>query len=193
MLCGWTATGTTPPSPMRDRLVLDASVAIAIDRAEPAAPAIRVVLADQLTAGGEIVVPDHFWLEFVNVLMRRHRRAPIEVIEAVRELDDLGIVTYEIDRPLLMLALERMHSGGLSAYDAAYLALAEVVDGRLLTLDSRLAAAAGDRAIPGPWQRPRRSAEAPAPYAPSALPAFGPYVAELRRRAEAAVPTPSRR
>lgn len=172
-------------SPVADRLVLDASAVIAIDQSEPAAASIRTILAEHLAAGGEIDVPDHFWLEFVNVLVRRYSRTPTEAVEAIRELDELGIVTFEIDRPLLLLVLRSMLTGELSAYDAAYLALAEVVDGRLLTLDSRLAAAAGDRAIPGPWQRPRRSAEAPAPYAPLAGPAFGPYLAELRRRAEA--------
>jgi predicted nucleic acid-binding protein len=172
-------------SPVADRLVLDASAAIAIDQSEPAAASIRTILAEHLGAGGEIDVPDHFWLEFVNVLVRRYSRTPTEAVEAIRELDELGIVTFEIDRPLLLLVLRSMVTGELSAYDAAYLALAEVVDGRLLTLDSRLAAAAGDRAIPGPWQRPRRSAEAPAPYAPLAGPTFGPYLAELRRRAEA--------
>jgi predicted nucleic acid-binding protein len=168
-----------------DRLVLDASAAIAIARAEPGAAGIRTILAEHLAADGEIEVPDHFWLEFVNILVRRYGTTPAEVVEAIRELDELGIVTWEIDRPLLLLALQWMLSEGLSAYDAAHLALAEVVDGQLLTLDSRLAAAAGDRAIPGPWQRPRRSAEVPAPYAPLAGPAFGPYLAELRRRAEA--------
>jgi predicted nucleic acid-binding protein len=176
---------------MPDRMVLDASAAIAIARAEPGVADIRSVVYGHLTAGGEIDAPDHFWLEVANAFVRRHGLTPVEVVEAVRELDDLGIVTYPIDRPLLLLVLERMHSEGLSAYDAAYLALAEVVDGRLLTLDSRLATAAGDRAIPGPWQRPRRSAETPATYGPSALTAFGPYLAELRRRAEAMVPATS--
>lgn len=176
---------------MPDRLVLDASAAIAIARGEPGVADIRTILAEHLAADGEIEVPDHFWLELVNVLVRRHGLAPVEVVEAVRDLDDLAIVTFEVDRPLLLLVLRSMITGELSAYDAAYLALAEIVDGRLLTLDSRLAAAAGGRAIPGPWQRPRRSAEAPATYrhaAPlSAAPAFGPYLAELRSRAEATV------
>lgn len=170
---------------MPDCLVLDASAAIALARAEPGVAEIRSILGNHLAAGGEIDAPEHFWPEVVNVLVRRHGLTPVEIVEAIRDLDDLGIVTFEIDRPLLLLVLRSMVTGELSAYDAAYLALAEVVDGRLLTLDSRLAAAAGDRAIPGPWQRPRRSAEVPAPYAPLAGPAFGPYLAELRRRAEA--------
>ncbi|MFI5254879.1 MAG: type II toxin-antitoxin system VapC family toxin [Candidatus Limnocylindrales bacterium] len=170
---------------MPDRLVVDASAAIAIDRAEPTAAAIRTILADHVAAGGEIVVPGHFWLEFVNVVMRRYRLTPEDVVGAIRELDEFGIVTVEIDRPLLMLCLGSIATAGLSAYDATYLALAEALGGRLLTLDSRLAAAAGDRAIPGPWLPRHRSAEAQAAYSPLGLSAFGPYLAELRRRAEA--------
>lgn len=36
---------------------------------------------------------------------------------------------------------------GLSAYDATYLALAETLDAKLLTLDRRLVSAAGSRAV----------------------------------------------
>ena len=172
MPCAWSEGATTTSSPVADRLVLDASVALAIARAEPGAEAIRTILADHLAADGEIEVPDHFWLELVNVMVRRYRRTAPEVVETIRELDELGIVTREIDRPLLMLVLQWMLTEQLSAYDAAYLALAEVVDGRLLTLDDRLSAVAGERAI-------RHAA------ALTAAPAFGPYLAELRRRAEA--------
>jgi hypothetical protein len=78
---------------------------------------------------------------------------------------------------------------GLGAYDAAYLALAEAVDGRLLTLDQRLAEAAGERAVPLEGAGPTRIAERRAPYRAGpgigAVPGFGAYLAELRRRAEA--------
>jgi predicted nucleic acid-binding protein len=174
-----------------EHLVLDVSAAIAIARGEPGAVGVRTILADHLGGGGGIDVPSHFWLEFVNVLVRRYGRTPAEVIEAVRELDALGIETFEIDRSLLMLALHGMLSASLSAYDAAYLALAEVVDGRLLTLDDRLSAAAGERAFPRPADGPRRPAPTPATYVPaaaaalSAAPIFVAYLAELRHRAEA--------
>jgi predicted nucleic acid-binding protein len=178
---------------MPDRLVFDASAAIAIDRAEPEAGRVHTLLADHLALGAEIVVPAHFWLELVNVLMRRYGRTPTEVIEAIRDLDELAIVTYEVDRPLLLLALRYMQAEGLSAYDAAYLALAEVVEGRLLTLDTRLATAAGSRAVVVRADRPGRLAETRATYEPdpaalAAAPAFIAYLAELRQRAEATGP-----
>jgi predicted nucleic acid-binding protein len=178
---------------MPDRLVLDASAAIAIDQAEPEAGRVRTAVAHYLAPGAEIVVPSHFWLELVNVLMRRYGRTPTEIIEAIRELDHMGIVTFEVDRPLLLLAFQRMETEGLSAYDAVYLAVAELVDGRLLTLDARLAAAAGTRAVVVRGDRPGRLAETRATYEPdpaalAAAPAFVAYMAELRNRAEATGP-----
>ena len=179
----------TRGSPVADRLVLDASAAIAIARTEPSAPAIRTIIERHLVADGEIEVPDHFWLEFINVLVRRYGHSWEEVVEALRELDEIGIRTAAIDRPLLLLALGPMRTDALSAYDAVYLALAEVIDGRLLTLDERLATAAGERAVPLPGRRPTRLTETPATYestaAVAALPVFGTYLAELRRRVEA--------
>jgi hypothetical protein len=70
---------------------------------------------------------------------------------------------------------------GLTAYDAANLALAEVTDAHLLTLDARLAAVAGDRSAVRPRPRAHEDVE---PYgSPVAGPdwaAHGRYLAELR-------------
>ena len=78
--------------------------------------------------------------------------------------------------------LDRMAAFSLSAYDAAYLALAEAMDADLFTFDARLAAAAGPRALP---RGPRRRAEEPSPYGPAApgtvWATYGQYLAELRR------------
>ncbi len=168
---------------MPDRLVVDASAALAILRAEPAGAECARLIASVL-ADGIILVPDPFWLEVTNVLVRRYRWDPDAVVTALHALDELGIETVPIDRPLVLLGIDLMTVHPLSGYDAAYLALAEVEDAALLTLDGDLAAAAGDRAIvPGR----RRSSESRAPYGPTArAPRWsqhGRYLAELRRRA----------
>ena len=145
---------------MPDRLVVDASAALAILRAEPSGAECARLIASALPDGA-ILVPDPFWLEVTNVLVRRYRWGPDAVVEALHALDELGIETVPIDRPLVLLGLDLMTAHPLSGYDAAYLGLAEVEGAALLTLDGDLAAAAGDRAIvPG---RPR-SREARAPY-----------------------------
>jgi len=165
-----------------ERLVVDASAVLSILRAEPdAADVRRAVAAPDLR---ELHVPDHFWLEVVNVLVRRYGHSTADVAETVRELDELGLLTASIDRPMLLLALDAMSSHDLSAYDAAYLALALTLDAELLTLDSALAVAAGERSA---LQKDANQgiSEARAGYGREPLAAWaglGQYIATLRER-----------
>jgi hypothetical protein len=99
-------------------------------------------------------------------------------------MDDLGIDSVRVDRPLLLVTIDLQVRFGLSAYDASYLALAEIEDARLLTLDRALAAAAGPRAIRIAGLSQERLSETPAPYGePVDWARFGPYLAQLRAEA----------
>lgn len=161
-------------------IVLDASVAIASLRRESAAEALVVFLRGT-TSDDRLLVPEHFWLELGNVLVRRYGATPAHVVEALRDVDALGVESVRLDRPLLLVALDLQARFGLSSYDAAYLALAETEDARLLTLDRRLKAAAGPRAVPLPGEPEHRLSEEPAPYGePVDWASFGSYLAELR-------------
>lgn len=132
------------------------------------------------------MVPDHFWLEVANVLTRRYGVTAEEAVERLRDVDDFGLRSIRIDRPLLLVTLDLQARFGLSAYDAAYLALAETEDARLLTLDGRLALAAGPRAIRLAGVGEGRLSEEPAAYGePIDWARFGPYLAELRAAAHA--------
>jgi predicted nucleic acid-binding protein len=168
-----------------DALVLDASVAIAIVRREPTAPALRALVRASIAHGGRRLVPDDFWLELANVLVRRHRASPEMVVEALREVDDFDLESVRLDRPLLLATLDLQARFGLSAYDAAYLALADAEDGQILTLDVELARAAGGRAVRIHGAGRRRLSEEPAPYGHDAIDwaRFGPYLARLRAEA----------
>ena len=136
-----------------------------------------------------LLAPEAFWLEVVNVLIRRYGLPPSEAVEALRELDDLGIDSIGIDRPLLLVTIDLQARFGLSAYDAAYLAVAEIEDARLLTLDRPLIRAAGSRAVPLSGSGPEPVSEAPATYGePVDWARFGPYLAELRAAARASSP-----
>ncbi len=130
-------------------------------------------------------MPDHFWLEVANVLIRRHHASAEQVIVAFQAMDELQIESIHLDRPQLLLTIDLQTRGGLSAYDAAYLALAQAEDARLLTLDARLAEAAGERAIRLNGMPPRRVMEEPAAYVAEPLDwaRFGPYLAQLRAEA----------
>lgn len=129
-------------------VVIDASAAIALVLDEPAGGWVEHSLRDWASIDRPTLVPNHFWLEVVNAIGRQARPSGDKVIAAVHRLDLFALQTMEVDRPLLLQVIDRVERFGLSSYDAAYLALAESVDGDLLTLDRQLATAAGHRAIP---------------------------------------------
>jgi predicted nucleic acid-binding protein len=144
------------------RIVLDASVAISIARDEAEGPAAQAAISGWTQGGARIMVPSHFWLEVVNALVRRYGWAGADVLRSIHDLDLHGIETVDLDRAAVVLAIDLTERHRLSSYDAAYLALAIVVDGFLATFDVALAAAAGARALrPG---GPPRLSEAPAAY-----------------------------
>lgn len=167
-----------PPRPV----VVDASVAVAILIEEPAADRAVSILREQEASDGKILVPAFFWLEVVNVLVRRYRQPPGLVLQSIVDLEVLGLASVPLDRPQLLLTIDAMGRGDLSAYDAGYLALAESADADLLTFDRRLAAAAGRRALPLGWDHSIQ--EAPASYAPlwAEWPGAAAYLAQLRRQ-----------
>jgi predicted nucleic acid-binding protein len=165
-------------------IVLDASAAIALIRREPAWPALAEVLRASAREAVRLLAPEAFWLEIVNVLVRRYGLPPSEVVEGLREMDDLGIDSVRLDRPLLLVTIDLQARFGLSAYDAAYLALAEVEDARLLTLDRQLTHAAGARAIRLAGIGDGRLSEEPAEYGqPVDWARFGAYLSRLRAEA----------
>ena len=69
--------------------------------------------------------------------------APARGRDALQDLSDMSLIRYSHD-----VLLERIWQlrDNLTAYDAAYVALAEALDAPLLTCDRKLASAAGHRA-----------------------------------------------
>ena len=128
-------------------LVLDASAALVLLRREPGWTEVDDHLRRHMLDAEPLIVPPLFWLEIVNVLARRYRYPPSAVVEAVYELEQMGVVTREVGRPGVLAVVDAIGRSNLTAYDAAYLVLAESADARLLTADVALAAAARERAV----------------------------------------------
>lgn len=128
-------------------LILDASAALKLLREEAGSPEVRDRLRAQIPAREPILVPTLFWLEVVNALAMRYRYPPRHIVEAIYELDQIGVTTAEVGRPGVLAAIDAVARYGLTAYDAAYLVLAESEDAQLLTGDSQLASAAGRRGL----------------------------------------------
>jgi predicted nucleic acid-binding protein len=161
-------------------LVVDASVAVAITLQEPRYEQAVSVLRERGALGGKLLVPAFFWLEVVNVLVRRYRQPPGRVLEMIVDLENLALESVALDRPQLLLTIDAMERGGLAAYDAAYLALAESADAQLLTADRRLAAAAGSRALPNEDGQGIQESREPYMESWAAWPGAAAYLRQLR-------------
>jgi predicted nucleic acid-binding protein len=165
-------------------LVADASALLAPALGEPGSRTVRRLAEERRQSGAPLLVPQHFWLEVVNVLTRRHGLGGAVVLEALHDLDRLGLETRELGRAMAIPILDAVERHRLTAYDAAYLVLADATDADLLTADRELARAAGERAL---WVGPKgRISEPPAPYDvtptwPSWRGAAA-YLGELRRQ-----------
>lgn len=171
----------------RRALVVDASVATAIVRAERDGPPAAATILDWARDGARIVVPSHFWLEVTNSLLRGHGWSGAAALEAIRDLDGLRLEIVDLDRAAVVLVIDLCERHGLTAYDATYLALALSLDASIATFDRALAVAAGPRVVP--FGQTRLS-ETPVPYeSPVTWPSYrgaSAYLAKLR--AEAARP-----
>jgi len=93
-----------------------------------------------------LMAPSFLTIEVANALLQQARAGLLPAalaIAALRDVLELEIELVPIEIlaiPALTLAIEL----GLSAYDASYVALAELRDVPLATADRRLAAAYGD-------------------------------------------------
>lgn len=129
-------------------VVVDASVTMAWCFEDEATQETDDVL-DQLR-GDEAVVPALWQLEVANVLLIAERRGRITEAQAARFLDLLMHLPIRVDRSpadiMAIVAAGRRHD--LTAYDAAYLVLAERLAAPLATLDDKLSAAGRAAGVP---------------------------------------------
>ena len=126
-------------------IVLDASAAIEWLLQTPTAEAIDA----RLFAGARSApwyAPHLIDVEVAQVLRRRvaaRRLTEARAREAIADLIDAPLTRFPHDSLLPRIWQLR---GNLTAYDAAYIALAEALDATLVTCDRRLSSAAGHKA-----------------------------------------------
>ncbi|HET6950460.1 MAG TPA: type II toxin-antitoxin system VapC family toxin [Acidimicrobiales bacterium] len=126
---------------MTDRIVGDASalVALLVDGGPDGTWAARRL------AGADLIAPHLVLFEVANIL-RRHERSgtlsPDAVAAAHADLLDLPVELWPYEAVATRAWALR---GNLTAYDAAYVAVAERSGATLVTLDRRMAAAPGIR------------------------------------------------
>jgi predicted nucleic acid-binding protein len=126
------------------RCVLDASVGIKLFIEEEFSDKVERLfskLAEDPQA--EIHVPDLFYIECANILLkytRRHNRPLEDSLKDIADLNDLALKSTSTSE-LIEEALELAHEKNLTAYDACYAVLARRLALPLVTADAPLARA----------------------------------------------------
>ena len=123
-------------------IVIDASVAVAVMLNVADASALRQRLEDSASA---LVTPEVFDLEVLQVMRRFVRQGgdTTRVAQGFQTLSDLHIERYS-HGPLRSRIWELREN--LTAYDAAYFALSEMLDAPLWTQDAKFAGVPGSSA-----------------------------------------------
>jgi predicted nucleic acid-binding protein len=125
-------------------IVLDASTVVAV-LLDPGPGAERI--RERIESPGESLhVPHLLEIEVLHVLRRQALRGALSQRRSTEALEDLANIMF-VRYPHTSLVgriWELRHN--LSAYDAAYVALAEALDAPLVTMDARLAQAPGHNA-----------------------------------------------
>ena len=124
-------------------IVADASAIIEILLGAPAAGTIKA----RLSAPGETLHAPHLLdIEVTQILRRQVNRGEIDGEYGRRALAIFTVMPFQRYPQTRLLPRIWELRDNLTAYDAAYVALAEALDAPLLTRDGRLAGAAGHSA-----------------------------------------------
>jgi predicted nucleic acid-binding protein len=122
-------------------IVVDASCVVEIILRRPKYAAI----SERLLSGEELCAPHLIDIEACHAIRRLWLDGDISAARGQAALEDLADAPIKrLPHVDLIASIWKLRTN-LSAYDAAYVALAEALDAPLATCDKKLAAAAGQR------------------------------------------------
>jgi len=133
-------------------IVVDASVMVALYVEEPLSAPARVALLRSREAGDDLHAPDLLLIECANAFWKRVGRGELDrdsamtAITALSTLEDLD--RHPMDGQLVPPALSLAIVHSLTAYDAAYAALAVQLGGTVLSGDGRFVERASQAGLP---------------------------------------------
>ncbi len=128
----------------RLRLVVDASVGIKLFIDEPFSDTVQA-LFEKLGQDppAELYVPDLFFIECANILLKTMRRFGRSLEDAKADLADLNLLSLKFTSTadLMVDAFVLANEKNLTAYDACYAVLARRLEIPLITADEPMAKA----------------------------------------------------
>lgn len=124
-------------------IVLDASAAAEWLLGRPLGDLVRARIADP---DETLHAPHLLTIEVAQVVRRYVAAGHLDAARGALALEDLAALDVSLHAHEPLLSRIWQMRDDVTAYDAAYLALAEVLDATLLTLDAKLASAPGHRA-----------------------------------------------
>jgi len=133
-------------------IVVDASVMVALYLDEPLSVPSREALLRSRESGNQLHAPDLLLTECANAFWKRVNRGELDresamtAIQAVSTLNDLQ--RHPLDEQLVSPALSLAIAHSLTAYDAAYAALAVQLGGTVISGDKRFVARASQAGLP---------------------------------------------
>jgi len=116
--------------------IIDTSVAIKWFVLEPGRDRALAVLAEILASPSHFAVPEIFYFELAHVFHRCLPDPSEEQLALLARVVTLGIQRFSMT-PALLSEIQLVQRLGLSGYDAAFVALAKLLQGRWITCDRR--------------------------------------------------------
>lgn len=118
--------------------ILDASVAVKWFVTEQSRRKALQVRHDYVEGKIDLAAPSLLFYEVGNALRYRPGSTADVLSKASASLVDLELRTYDVSKDLSRETANLAYQYGITFYDGVYLALGVLLEGRLLTADSRL-------------------------------------------------------
>jgi len=133
-------------------IVVDASVMVALYIEEPLSTPARAALLRAREEGDQLHAPDLILVECANAFWKRVGRKELDrpsAMTAIGSLSNLeALDRHPLDRQLVPSALSLALAHSLTAYDAAYAALAVQLGGTVISGDRRFVHRASEAGLP---------------------------------------------
>jgi len=133
-------------------IVVDASVMVALYVEESLSSPARAALLRAREAGDQLHAPDLLLIECANAFWKRVGRGELDRASALSAINSLSSLEeldrHPLDRQLASPALSLAIAHSLTAYDAAYAALAVQLGGTVISGDRRFVRRASEAGLP---------------------------------------------